>query len=107
MPVLPNVAAFTDAPDWVCEIVSPHTARIDRVRKTAIYSREKVSHLWLIDPLAQTLEVYRLENGKWVVINVYGGAEKIRAEPFDAVELDMGRWWIEAAPEEGKNSSAG
>jgi Uma2 family endonuclease len=102
MPVLPNVAACQLAPDWVCEIVSPHTARIDRVRKTAIYAREKVAHLWLVDPLAQTLEVLKLENGKWVVLAVHGGAEKIRAEAFDAVELDIQRWWLEPVAEEGK-----
>jgi Uma2 family endonuclease len=102
MPVLLNVAAFELAPDWVCEIVSPRTARMDRVRKTAIYAREKVAHLWLVDPLAQILEVLKLENGKWVMLAVHGGAEKIRAEPFDAVELDIQRWWLEPVAEEGK-----
>ena len=94
MPVLPNVAAFELAPDWVCEVVSPSTVRIDRVCKMALYAREKVTHLWLLDPLAHTLEVYRLEADGWFVVSTHAGAEGVRAEPFDAVELDMTRWWL-------------
>ena len=95
MPVLPNVAAFTQAPDWACEVVSPTTAGVDRVRKMRIYARESVGHLWLVEPLARTLEVYRLENGRWVVASTHGGSERVRAEPFEAVELELTRWWLE------------
>ena len=95
MPVLENVAHFELAPDWICEVVSPSTARIDRVRKMPIYARERVSYLWLIHPGLQTLEVYRLEGQHWVVASSHVGAESTRAEPFEAVELDMSRWWLE------------
>ncbi len=98
MPVLRNVAYFEQAPDWVCEVVSPTTARLDRVRKMPIYAREQVGHLWLVDPIMRTLEVYRLEGQRWVVASTHGGAESVRAEPFAALELDMSRWWLE--PEE-------
>ena len=40
MPVLPNTAAFRQAPDWVCEVVSPSTVAVDRGRKMTIYARE-------------------------------------------------------------------
>lgn len=95
MPVLPNVAYCEQPPDWVCEVVSPSSVRIDRIRKMAIYGREKVGHLWLVDPLARTLEVYRLEGRQWVVAGTYGGADSVRAEPFEALELDLSRWWLE------------
>ena len=95
MPVLPNVAAFTQAPDWLCEVVSPTTAGTDRVRKMRIYARELVAHLWLVDPLAKTLEVYRLEDGHWVVASAHAGSERVHAEPFAAVELEIARWWLE------------
>jgi Uma2 family endonuclease len=100
MPVLPNVTYFELAPDWVCEVVSPSTARVDRVRKVPIYAREGVSHLWLVDPLQQTLEVFQLEGRRWVLISTHGGAETVRAEPFAALELDMCRWWLESEPEQ-------
>ena len=95
MPALPNVAAFTQAPDWACEVVSPTTAGADRVRKMRIYARESVGHLWLVEPLAKTLEVYRLESGRWIVASTHAGSERVRAEPFDAVELGIARWWLE------------
>jgi len=100
MPVLPNVAYFDSAPDWVCEVVSPSTARFDRVRKVPAYAREGVGHLWLVDPLQQTLEVFRLEGRHWVLVSTHGGAETVRAEPFAALELDMARWWLEPEPEQ-------
>jgi len=55
-------AAFADlAPDWVCEVLSPRTQKIDRSRKMGIYARDGVRHIWLIDPIEQILEVYRLQ----------------------------------------------
>jgi hypothetical protein len=59
-----------------------------------------VSHLWLVDPLQQTLEVFQLEGRRWVLISTHGGAESVRAEPFAALELDMSRWWLESEPEQ-------
>lgn len=92
---IPNSAYFELAPDWVCEVVSPSTAQLDRIAKMPIYARRGVSHAWLIDPLAHTLEVYRLERGSWIVAQTFGGTETIRAEPFDAIEIDLSRWWID------------
>jgi Uma2 family endonuclease len=96
MPVFPSAPFFSLAPDWVCEVVSPSTGRIDRSRKMRIYAREGVQHLWFVDPLVRTLEIYRLEVGRWVVVRGHGGDEVVRAEPFDAVELRLERWWIPA-----------
>ncbi|MGH7961563.1 MAG: Uma2 family endonuclease [Candidatus Binatia bacterium] len=96
MPALENVPYFELAPDWVCEVVSPSTGRLDRVRKMPIYAREQVRHLWLVDPLMRTLEVYRLIGQRWVVVSTHDGAEAVHAEPFEAVELDISRWWLES-----------
>lgn len=104
MPVLRNVAYFEQPPDWVCEVLSPSTARTDRVRKMRIYAREGVSHIWLVDPLLRTLEVYRLEGPHWVVVSTHEGAEHVRAEPFAAIELEMSRWWLEE-PESGEREA--
>ena len=95
MPTLGNVPYFVQAPDWVCEVVSPTTARNDRVRKMPVYAREQVGHLWLVDPSLRTLEVYRLEKHRWVVTSAHGDTDRIRAEPFEALEIDMSRWWLE------------
>jgi Uma2 family endonuclease len=101
MPSFPNVPFFTLAPDWVCEVVSPSTGRIDRSRKMRIYAREGIAALWLVDPLQQTVEVYRLESGRWVVVATHAGDEVVRIEPFEAVGMDLSRWWIPAAAPPG------
>ena len=95
MPTVPDVAGFQLAPDWVCEVISPSTGEIDRGRKMRVYARERVGHLWIVDPILRTLEVYRLEDGRWVVASTHAGTEQIRAEPFEAVALGMRRWWRE------------
>ena len=97
IPQLPNVAAYSVAPDWACEIISPSTGRIDRSRKMRIYAREGVGHLWLVDPLLRTIEVYRLESAHWVVGVVHSGDEPARVAPFEAIELDIGRWWLKGS----------
>jgi len=95
MPVLRDVPYFEQAPDWGCEIVSPSTGGLDRVRKMPVYAREQVGLVWLVDPLQRTLEVYRLEGQRWVVVSTHGDTEMVRAEPFEALELDISRWWLE------------
>jgi Uma2 family endonuclease len=97
MPVFPEAAFFTLAPDWVCEVVSPSTGRLDRSRKMGVYGREGVANLWLVDPLSRTLEIYRLEAGRWVVVEIHAGDDVIRAEPFAAIDLRLARWWPPAA----------
>jgi Uma2 family endonuclease len=89
-----DVPFFTDAPDWACEVLSPSTASLDRLRKKHIYARENVRHVWLIDPGAKLLEVYRLESEHWVEVGTFGGEERVRAEPFDAIELALADLWL-------------
>jgi Uma2 family endonuclease len=99
MPTVPNAPFFTLAPDWVCEVVSPSTGRIVRGRKLRIYAGVGIEWLWFVDPLARTLEIYRLEGGRWTVVTAHGGDDVVRAEPFDAIELRLHRWWLPEAPE--------
>jgi Uma2 family endonuclease len=97
MPRRPNTAYFPLAPDWVCEILSPSTAVIDRARKLRIYAREGVAHAWLVDPLAQTLEVLRLEGERWVLLGTHVGNEVVRVEPFAEIDLELALLWSEPA----------
>ncbi|XXT21539.1 Uma2 family endonuclease [Sorangium sp. So ce429] len=87
-------AHYDVSPDWVCEVISPRTERVDRGKKMRIYRREGVGHVWLLSPLLRTLEVYRFEGGRWVLLETYEENAKVRAEPFDAVELDLAEIWI-------------
>ncbi len=96
MPVLEKKAAFTETPDWVCEVISPSTGTLDRTRKMGIYAHAGVSHLWILDPILRTLEIYeRSSDGRWIVATAFGGDVAVRAEPFDAIEIDLRRCWLE------------
>ena len=105
VPELPDAPWFDVAPDWVCEVISPTTESIDRGRKLRIYAREGVSHLWLLNPVPKTLEVYRLADSNWVLENTLVGDEVIHAEPFAAVGMQMSRWWLPEAPPKSKTES--
>lgn len=95
IPILPtNKPYFDIPPQWVCEVLSPSTAGIDRVKKLPIYAREKVDHVWLIDPIAKILEVYLRENNRWILLSSFEGSDSIRAAPFEAIEIDLGLLWL-------------
>jgi Uma2 family endonuclease len=85
---------FTElAPDWLCEVLSPGTAARDRTRKMHHYARAGVGHVWLLDPALRTLEVYRLDGEGWRLVLSAAGDDRVRAEPFDAIELDLAPLW--------------
>lgn len=99
MPMIPEAMPyFTLAPDWICEVLSPSTHRVDRVRKLPVYAREHVRHAWLVDPIARTLEVLRLENQRWTILGTHGDDELVHAEPFDALALELSVLWADIAP---------
>jgi Uma2 family endonuclease len=96
MPVLTrDEPYFTLAPDWVCEVLSPRTATLDRASKLPIYAREKVGHVWLVDPERRSLEVMRREGDKWLLVGVWHDDARVRAEPFEAVELELTGLWAD------------
>jgi Uma2 family endonuclease len=94
VPELPADAYMTLAPDWICEVLSASTETLDRGKKLRIYAHERVAHAWLVDPLRQTLEVLSLESGGWTQLDAHEGYTKVRAPPFDAIELELGALWI-------------
>lgn len=91
--VAPEAAFFEIAPDWVCEVLSPSTARLDRGPKREVYAREHVPYLWFVDPEARTLEVLRLDGATYRVVQTFADDAIVRAEPFDAVELELSFLW--------------
>jgi Uma2 family endonuclease len=97
LPALPDAPYVALAPDWVCEVLSPSTVRIDRVEKMPIYARERVGFLWLVDPTARTLEVYELVEGRWVLAATHAENAGVRAVPFETVELELGVLWMDVA----------
>ncbi|EQD78878.1 protein containing DUF820, partial [mine drainage metagenome] len=95
MPKLPETAWFELAPDWVCEVLSPATARTDRVLKLPRYAAAGVAHCWLVDPDARTLEAYANSDGRWLLLGAWGGDGQPRVAPFEAIELPLAGLWAE------------
>jgi Uma2 family endonuclease len=98
LPRLDRSAFITVTPDWVCEILSPRSARTDRVEKKPLYAALGVAFLWLIDPEALTLETYQLYEGRWIETGAYSRADRPRAAPFDAIELELEFLWADVEP---------
>ena len=81
------------APDWVCEILSPATARKDRVLKLPLYAEYRVAHTWLVDPLARTLEAFSLRPEGWLLIATLKDDEAVSVPPFDAITFSLADLW--------------
>jgi len=97
VPEPPNAPWLTIAPDWVCEVLSPSNWPVDRHRKMPVYHREGLGHAWLIDPVQRTLEVYRRGTKRWIRAELHTGDALVRAEPFDAISLELGLLWMPEA----------
>lgn len=91
---LPNTTAFAEVPDWVCEVVSPQSRADDRDAKLPFYARAGVSHAWLVEPEARTLEAFVREGDAFVACGVWRGEVRVRVPPFEAAEVDLARWWM-------------
>ncbi|HUQ53742.1 MAG TPA: Uma2 family endonuclease, partial [Gammaproteobacteria bacterium] len=93
-----SAAAYpTVAPDWICEVLSRSTETIDRGHKLRIYEREAVGHIWLMDPVSQTLEVMQRARRRWSLLATHRGGQRVRAAPFEAVELELAAVWVSEA----------
>lgn len=103
---VPDAAYFTLAPDWACEVLSQSTAAVDRADKLPIFARAGVKHVWLIDPRQRTLEILRAHDGDWLLVGTHRDAARVRAEPFDAIELDLSMLWASIAPPPPRGSRA-
>jgi Uma2 family endonuclease len=77
-------------PDWVCEILSKSNSHVDMGPKMRTYHRCKVPHYWVVDPLEATLFVYRWNADAYLHLLTAHRGEQVRAEPFEALELQVG-----------------
>jgi len=89
VPQPPSGRPVRIAPDWVCEILSPSTAARDLGVKQRGYHRGHVGHYWIISPVERTLQVLRWTERGYLVAMAAGPGEVVRAEPFEAIELDI------------------
>lgn len=89
----PDAKFYTTRPDWVCEVLSPSTASLDRVKKWRVYESQQVPWLWLIDPIGRTLEAFERQGAAYVHLGTWGPGECPRIRPFEAIELELDALW--------------
>ncbi|MCK6538233.1 MAG: Uma2 family endonuclease [Polyangiaceae bacterium] len=90
VPEPPKERPVTQRPDWICEIVSESNRAVDTVIKLRRYHQAQVPHYWVIDQLDRTLTVYRHTAEGYLVALRAAEHETVRAEPFEAVEIQVG-----------------
>jgi Uma2 family endonuclease len=89
LPEIPKEPPITVRPDWICEILSPSNQRNDVIWKMRTYQRSGVPHYWLLNPIEESLIVYRWTESGYLLVQSVQGEERVRAEPFDAVVLSV------------------
>jgi Uma2 family endonuclease len=93
MPTRPQ-APWTDLPpDWVCEVLSPGTRRIDLTDKRRLYAAASIPFLWFVDPPGQTLEAFALRGREWTLIAALKERDEVRVPPFDAISFPLSALW--------------
>jgi Uma2 family endonuclease len=89
LPVPPKQRPVTVRPDWLCEIVSESNRATDTVKKLRRYHQAGVPHYWILDQVDRTLTVHRHTPDGYLVALRAEAHERVRAEPFDAIELHV------------------
>jgi len=60
-----------------------------------MYAHYGVQYIWVIDPIACTLEAYQLDAGAWLEIGRYTETDQVTAPPFTAIAIDLGDFWMD------------
>jgi Uma2 family endonuclease len=91
LPVPDRRGLVTVVPDWICEVLSPTTAHVDMGDKRVGYHRAGVTHYWLADPHNGMLTILEWTPAGYLIALVAGRADRIKAAPFEELEIDVGR----------------
>lgn len=82
-----NAQGCNGAPDWIIEIVSPGSRRMDYYTKLSLYRSADVREYWIVDPMKQTILVYDMEHDAAPAI--YSFTDSIKVNIFDDLWLDL------------------
>ncbi len=79
------------APNLVVEVLSPRTSKLDKGAKRAVYSRSGVEELWLVDPVARRVHVYRFGESAETPIGVYGVRQRFESPLFPRLKISVAK----------------
>ena len=94
-----TVFPITLFPDWIGEVLSTNRSN-DLIKKKRVYHQCQIPHYWILDPAEETLAVHRWGPDGYIEFLAALRAERLRAEPFDAVELSVGVLFGDDDPDE-------
>lgn len=78
------------APDWIIEITSPSTARVDKIKKFNKYEEAGVKEYWIIEPDENIVSVFTLgDNKRYGRPEMYAEDEKIIVKTLESLEIDL------------------
>lgn len=89
MPVVPDAPWIELIPDWICEILSPSTEKMDRGRKRRIYAMYGLKYYWLLNVSKLQLEAYELRDGQFVLVETFEDDAAVNAPPFEAAPFSL------------------
>jgi hypothetical protein len=95
MPTIPRGHRFEIVPDWVCEILSPDTARKDRVVKMPLYARHGVAYPGCSIRWRGRWRPMTCWRGQWRVIGLFQCDDVVQVAPFEALELPLANLWAD------------
>lgn len=90
VPARPTETPVVILPDWICEVLSPSNPGSDRVKKLNSYHQFGVPHYWIVDPMDESLSVFRWTAEGYLLVLAAGREARVHAEPFEAIELPVG-----------------
>lgn len=73
------------APDIAVEVLSPSTEQMDRGRKMRAFARFGVAEYWIVDPRAETIEIYVLVGGDYELRATFRRNDDIRAATIEGL----------------------
>jgi len=77
------------APDWVIEIVSPSSDKIDVKLKRDLYERFGVREYWIVYPDDEKVEVYLLKNGKYKLKGSFLKNEILQVSVIEELKVNL------------------
>lgn len=80
-----NEKGCNGAPDWIIEIVSPSSRKMDYITKTNLYMNAGVKEYWIVDPMREIVMVYKASEDAVPVFSRFG--EKIKVGIYDDLEI--------------------
>ncbi|NOJ95068.1 Uma2 family endonuclease [Corallococcus sp. CA049B] len=94
-PTLPDGSFIDRVPDWICEVLTPATAKLDLTLKLPRYARAGIRNAWIINPVHRVVEVLRQDHGRWVLLNTFVSEDRVRADPFGKADLVLAPFWTQ------------